>query len=267
MFAINRAIQDILFEIPPQVLRIAFIETFSRYRHSHVSLEDQIESLVIRPRVLVDCNLIGGVDAYIALDRVPREDVDAYQSVFRIPKSLTNGRSIVVAKNVMFLDPNNFYLLGGTKSCGRSSLATGAENVMNAAADIPYVGTHRLTIIAENTVLVRGSTLVPGSSQMLVTLSYDENLNDLSPRSIPDFTYACLLATKAYIYTNLNVALGEGRLQGGVDLGEIKDVVQEYADANELYREYRKDVLAKILFMNDDVKYESFIKNMIGGPR
>lgn len=264
MFTLNRAIQEIMFEIPLEVLNLTFLRGMDRYSLGHLSVEDQILSLVIRPRVLVDCNLIGGIDMTIPILQAHREDIDSIQSIIRVPKKLTNGRSITVAKNITFVDPFNASIAGATQTCGRSALLTGAEAVLNSAADIPYMGTFRLALIGENTILVRGNSIMPPNSYLVCTVSHDENLNDINPRSIPQITQACVLATKAYIYNTLRVQLDQGYLEGGQELGEIRNIISEYADANELYKEYRSTVLAKVLFFNDEVKLERYMKLVMG---
>lgn len=165
--------------------------------------------------MLVDCNLIGGEEALIDLLRAERVDVDPYSTVYRIPKSLTGGRAIIQAKSVSFLNPDTMNNFGINATCGRSGVLLGINAVLNAQADIPFVGTHYVSLVGENTILIRGGSLLPTSSVLRCTLEYDKNLSALSPRSYPAFSKAVVLATKAYIYRELIIELGEGSCKAG----------------------------------------------------
>lgn len=260
-------ISEVIAEIPEEVLTRAFRTENQHQRFGHFTLEDKIMSLVIRPRLFIDCNLISGEDALIDLMHAERYDPDSYSSVYRIPKKITNGRSIVVAKQVSFLNPNSVNSFGVHSPCGRSALLLGVKAVMDAQEDIPFVGTHKVRLIGENTILIRGGSLLPTSSYPNCTLEYDKNMSNISPRSYGVLAEAGILAVKAYIYRTLHVTLGEGELMAGMALNQIGNVVDSYSDANEQYREFRRTRLAKVLYMQDDERMERHMKRIVGGYR
>lgn len=264
MNAISYAITVITMDIPQEVLRLAFSKSFGRYHQRNVNIEANIEALVIRGYVMVLANLIGGRDITIPLAGVPREQLNPYDTVYRIPKTLTDGRSIVMVKHIITADVFHPGLDTGNHQCGRGSLALGINHVINAQAPMPDVGTTNLTLIGDNVVLVRRQSIISDYTHLHAVLEYDNNMSDLQRRLYPDFAEMCLLATKAYIYTNMNVAIDEGVLQGGRDLGAIGDIVRGYADAHELFRQ-RRNLFSKQLFFNDEVKTNRFMGLLMRG--
>lgn len=265
MNAISFALKLITFDISPEILRLAFSKAFGRYHRGMVDVEANIEALVIRGYVMVVCNLIGGRDVTIPLIRVPREEVTPYETVYRIPKHLTDGRSIIMLKHIVTADVFHPGVDTGNFQCGRSGLALEVNNVMNAQAAIPDVGTTKLQLIGDNVVHVRRQTLMSDYSHLMAVVEYDRNMSDIQPRVIPVFSEMCLLATKAYIYTQMNVAIDQGVLQGGRELGVIADEVRKYADAHEMFRQQMKEIYQKSLFFNDEVKTERHVNLLMRG--
>jgi hypothetical protein len=74
-----------------------------------------------------------------------------------------------------------------------------------------------------------------------------------------------VLACKAFIYTKLRVGIDQGQLMAGQDLGVIKEVVSEYADANQTYRELLKEKGGKLMFMNDRKRHARDLRSRVGG--
>lgn len=265
MSAINIAIRDILRKIPRRILERTFRVEHRFNRFSPNDIEQQILSKVIRPVVLTDCGLIAGVDALIDLTKTEREDLPDFSSVYRIPKSLTNGRSIVQALNIRFIQPNvnNNLSMGGL--CGRSGILMGAKAIVDATADIPNISTHHVEVIGENMIRVFGSSYVPLSSFLHCVVEYDDNLQALSPRSYSVFAEACVLATKAYIYNTLDIELDEGEIIAGHSFGAIRRIIDGYSDAAEQYDEFRKMKLQKVLNMQEGHRMAELIQLMVGG--
>lgn len=267
MSAINIAVRDILRKIPRRVLERTFKVEHRFTRFSPTNIEQQILQKVIRPVVLMDCNLIAGIDALIDLSRVPREDLPDFTSVYRINKELTNGRTILQALHIRFIQPNvnNNLSMGGL--CGRSGILMGAKAVVDAAADIPNVSTHHVEVIGENMIRVFGSSYIPLSSFLHCVVEYDDNMQSLSPRSWPIFSEACVLATKAYIYNELDIEIDEGEILGGHSFGAIRRIVDGYSDAAEQYDEFRRERLQKVLNMQEGARMNEYLQLMVGGYR
>ena len=54
-----------------------------------------------------------------------------------------------------------------------------------------------------------------------------------------------------YIFVNINIHLDVGQLHGGMNLGKNKEIVDSYADANELYDTFMEEQWRKQLLMSD----------------
>lgn len=269
MNPITKALDEVSFRIPREILQKVFIDPYQQYRDLPMDIKERIRFLVLQQRVLVDCNLVGGVERPIPLDGIPYETTDGgYTKVFRVPKSKTNGRSIVSVLDVTYGNMFNTQAGYGVHSYGRSSpVLTAAANVMEAQLRTSYVGTARVDLIGENVIMVQDSILLPGNLYVRVILENDENLNNIKARSYPVFSKLVELAVKSYIYNNYAIRLDMGELHGGANIGRFKDIVDGYADAETMYQEHLEEKWAKVAFMNDQESFQRFISLTIGGSR
>ncbi len=279
MNAILKAIAECKYRIPREILEKVFINGSQYFRPTlQATVEHQIETLVIRPRVLVDCNLIGGIQALIPLEGLPFEMPYQYTTVIHIPKSRTQGRSINSVRNITFFNAAAVGgMYGGAIGAGNSpngyngvdgsAAMSAAAAVMSSFDKIPQTSTSRVSLIAENTVLVNDAILLPSNSFLRCILENDDNLNNLPLRSYRYFSNLVEFAVKAYIYNALVIAMDAGELRYGQNLGAFKEIVLGYADANQNYQDYLKDKIEATLFMSDEASYSRFIKMMVGGMR
>ena len=86
MNAIEKALQDVLFTIPRELLHHSFIKRGSSVIKYPVSLETVIREKVITARVLTDCNLVGGVQLEIPLVSLNPVYTEGNNAVYKIPK-------------------------------------------------------------------------------------------------------------------------------------------------------------------------------------
>lgn len=272
---LQKVISDIRFNIPKEVLEIAFLGDLGIERRRPGSLDWEIRNKIIDAKVRPDCNLLGALEMNIPLANaeIIYDKSGLYRNVARIPKSLTQGRSIVQA-----LYFNYYYYQGAigqvggymannysSNTCGNSPLMTQAGRILSSAANSDATGTAAVRLIGENTVVVNDyiGSLTQGSLVCLV--SHDSEMNSISPRSVPQFSKLCQYATKAFIYNTLKVKLNGGYLSGGTELGEIQNFVDSYADAADLYEEYFREEWTAVQFANDDTRNSWYLRNLIGG--
>lgn len=267
MNANQKALSEVKWEIPEEILNKVFIERMQQWRYTPASIDDQILNLVIRPRVQVDCNLIGGAEVFISLDNIRADMTSDYTTVYRIPKSLTDGRSIVSVKNITFSDPTYMSSAATIANMGASQMLYAGQAVMNAHATIPTVSSAVVQLIGENTVMVRDNAMLPMNSYLRVVLDNDENMSHLQLRSYLQYAELVKYAVKAYIYVNRVVKMDKGEIFAGADLGVIKEIINSYADSNELYKTYLKEHWAKIAKMNDRETFTRMLRRNIGGNR
>ena len=272
MGPINKALDEIKFRIPKQILDLVFVQRTNvwgntNWKNNVISIDECIMSTVIRPRVLVDCNLVGGAEVFIPLASVPAERTNDYTTVYRIPKNLTQGRSIISALSVSYSDPNRMANYGTAAYQNNSSMMHLGSAVMNAQGQIPYSTTAQVQHIGENVVMVRDSTIMPANIYLRAIIENDKEMNHIQLKSYRHFSELAVRAVKAYIYNEYRIRLDMGELIAGQNLGAIKEVIESYADAEELYQTYIRETWAKVALMNDRESWTRMYRQLIGGFR
>ena len=267
---IDRAIYEIKFAIPIEILREVFTPVTYSWSPASISVEEQILNKVIKPKVFIDANLVGGSEVIIPTHALPRQSSDEYTTVFHIPKSLTQGRSILAVLSISYMDSATLAAYAQTaiyQPCSVTPLGQAAENLFNSANTVVMPSTARVELVAENTVMVRDTLRVQATGFLRCLLAYDEQMSQIQVGSILDFTELAVLGTKAYIYNAYRIRLDEGKLKGGFELGAFREIVESYSDAREQYNEYLRDTWRKVAHMNDRESYERLIRMQIGGLR
>ncbi|MOA51142.1 hypothetical protein D3C78_1742520 [compost metagenome] len=74
-----------------------------------------------------------------------------------------------------------------------------------------------------------------------------------------------VLATKAYIFTNIALPMDQAELSGGMALGRFKEIVDGYADAYEQYEQYFEETWRKVAIFNDPEANKRHLKLLTGG--
>lgn len=264
MNAISYALNFITGQIPKEILQKTFISNISHTTRLPVSVETRIRELVINARVLPDVNIIGGLQVTIPLDGLPKEMVDPSTYVVRIPKTLTQGRSITsvtsvaVAGTVAGVEIQSPYAQGG-------DLLQAYQAMLQAVASIPYVSEARAWLIGENVVMIQGSQVGQGGLFLRCELENDANLTHIKKRSYNNFAKLCLLATKSHIYTTNAIPMDIAFIEGGASLSVFKEIVDSYSDAEEEYQEFLKTTWAKTAKLNDPEIRERLIRITTGG--
>lgn len=276
MDIIRGAVAEVKRRINRHILDKAFIKRDFTYRLTNQStVDDQIMSSVIRSRVLVDCNLAGGISALIPLDGLPVDKPNNYITIIRIPKTRTNGKSIISVSNVNYYDLGVSGLYGGAAGYGYNTTLSSNENtaainsamgIMASLDHIPITSTSDAVLIAENTVKITDVFTMPANAILRCVLENDEELSNIQPRSYPDFFQLVEFAVKSHIYNELIVDLDKGELVGGQELGIFKQIIEGYADSEQNYQDKLKAWKA-ISFMNDTPAYHRFLKLTIGANR
>ena len=260
MNVITKALSEVGYSIPLEILELAFIEGRGSYKQT-ISLDERMMNKVIRPRVLIDCNLVGGVQAVIPINKCTVEYGSNNEAIITVGKHLTNNKSILSALSLVTNISSN--LTGSVNDPGNAMLGTGV-NILNGLDDLNVTQTAKLELIADNKILVEeyGVGFIDGAVRCMIENS--TNLSNISPRSSSKFSKLVVLAIKAYIYNNQLVKLGKGYLYNGHDLGVIKEIVDGYSDANEMYTDYLETVWREVAFMNDGMTHDRYIKSMLG---
>ncbi len=259
MNAITKALEDLHYKVPTEILNIAFREN-SEIVNAIIPLEERITAQVIRRRVLVDLNLVGGTEIRIDTGQCYLQAVNYNEFTIQVPKAVTGGKSIV---SVLSLVANSMLAASDTAY----SIPQQTENAMlkmyNNLASANVIQTTRLELIGENMVLVQDPNLSLVNSILRCTVENNSNLENISPRSYLDISELVSLAVKSYIYSRLKVKLDQGYIYYGHELGVITEIVDSYADAEQMYTDLVKTRIRKILFMNNRESMNRLIKGML----
>lgn len=264
MNPITYSLDRLHYAIPREILEKTFISNINHRTLIPVSLDARIRELVIEPRVLVDCNLVAGTEMYFPLIQVPREIVDMFNYVYRIPKFMTQGRRITQALSVSF---GEGAVLAGSNLApsNGNALLDATSGVLNSALPIPLVSTAQCQLIGENTVLINDNMALPNNIYLRCWVENDESFNHIQPASYPAFSKLVELAVKAYIYINSLVIMDKAYIFAGAELGRYKEIVDSYADANEMYETHRDEKWRKTAFMNDYQAHTRQLRRTLGG--
>lgn len=262
-----KAINEIKWSIPQQILTAAFKDPAVNIRRAPISIDEMILNKVIRPRVLYDADLVGGQHMLVSLAGVAPAFSDTYSVVFEVPAELISYRTIISALSVGYLPySSSFNAVGGIGNANpqhMTDLGSVMTRLSNSHSSIPAISNATVELIGPNTILIRDMNNVTSAYQLRCIVGNEENLNNLSVRAHLSFSKLCVFAVKAYIYNTLIVQIDQAQLSGGQELGAFKSKVEEYADANENYQIYLEEKLRPMLFMNDTVSYQRFIQSQI----
>ncbi len=265
---IDKAIADIKFAIPKQILRKVFLNNTPFWSPQNTSIEDQIKNLVIQAKVLQDCNIVGGTKIYIPTSDLPREAADQFTVIFRIPKTKTQGRTITSVLGIGYLETNTYAQYNVTNQMAECSVNTVTENALAIFAannSVPVSSTAECSLIAENTVMVKDTMYIKPNGFLWCEIANTDNLSNIQIRSLIYFSKLCLLATKAYIWTNYVIQMDEGELKAGHELGAFRNILEGYSSALEEYENYLLDVWEGVSKMDDVRQHTDYIRIQIPG--
>lgn len=267
---IDKAIADIKFSIPKQILKKVFLNNQPFWTPQNTSLEEQIKLLVIQAKVLPDCDIVGGTKVYIPTSNIPREYTDQFTVIFRVPKQMTQGRTITSVLAMSYLESNTYGQTGGSgqmNPCSVNAVTENALAVFGANASAPVISTAECSLVAENTVMVKDTLFIKPNGFLWCELANPTNLSNIQIRSLPYFSKLCVLACKAFIYNEFIVQLDEGEIKGGHVLGVFRNIIESYSEALTEYNEFLTTTWATVAFMNDTRSYTDFIRMQTGGRR
>lgn len=268
MSAIAKALDDIKRTIPEDILKIAFNDNLKDWRRAPVSLDQKILDGVIRPRVMIDANILSSEEVIVPLNNLAGDYLDDFTIMYVIPPHLLNNRDIISVKSIGYLPyAVSFSSFGaGVGTVGPSGITdlTGAgQRLGDASSNIPPVSEANVDLIGHNTVVIRNFRRITAAYHLRCIVSNDANMNNINPRSWHAFAAMCILAVKSHIYNTLIIKLDKAYLTGGQELGSIRSYVENLQDTEEQYQTFLREKWMKIAKMNNTQAYQRQIKSMI----
>lgn len=265
MNPISKAISEIKFTIPYDVLRIGFATNEWR-SDPLLTLDQEMKNRVIKKRVLQDCNIFGGQTMLVPLDGINPVFADPRTMIYEIPSERILNKEIMSVTSVGFYPYNSLFgssAMGYSQNTGGSSLASAGTRLADAVSNIPMLSTADVELVGNNTVLIRDQIRQGGIYTLRCILANNENMENLHIRYIPSFCKVCILAVKSYLYNRLIVALDRGYIEAGVELTSVKSIVEGYADAEEMYQTELHETWRAISFMAGPHSHKRLIKMQI----
>lgn len=278
MTAITYALNRIKSTIPRNILNNAFMPTqmhqLRRDPFMPSNIDDVIIDQVINRRVRKDCDVAGASEIIIPINTIQPQIVSQDCYLLHVPKELTGGREITSAISLIFYGLYQTNLgtqyFGGVSAmsanlAGRCNQQLRPLTAMAASSkSLPYTETTNVRVVDGSTVVVNDILLPTPNSYLKLVVAHDREFSTLSPTAYRAFGKLCEYAAKAYIYNKLIIEIDMTELVGGHELGKIKEIVESYSDANELYDEYYDTKWRKIQFMSDEKRHTDFIKSLVG---
>lgn len=255
MDPIQNALRDVHFAIPRRILDTAFILYGQGVNNYQVNIDSVIRDQVIISRVMKDCNLVGGTEINVDIIDCEVLEQDDYKAVIRIPKSKTNGRLVVSVTSLTERQTD----IGSNMDTFQSTMSLQANPLPNL--DFQY--TSQIRIMGDNLVFVENIQPQVFDMAFKCLVENDKNFTNLPAQAYPQFSKLVELAVKAYIYNKLLIEMDEGYVQGGANIGALKNIVESYADANQMYNEYLEQTWTKVAFMTDQSRYGNFLNAAI----
>jgi len=268
MNILSKIVSELKYRIPQEVLRVAFQDQNQNWRQAPISIDEQIMLKVIRPRVIVDCNLVGGQTVIVSLEGLTPNYIDRSTLIFEIPADRLMFRTLISVLSIGYLPFaggfNNMGMgMGSIVPSSMNDVMAAGQRAGDSMSNMPIVSNASVELVGYNTIVIRDQQRVTNAYQLRCVVANEENLNNINPRSHLNFAKLVELAVKSYIYNKLIIAMDTAYLHSGQELGAMRTYVEGLADSEQMYQDYLKEVIQAVSFMNDSYNYDRFIKLQI----
>ena len=261
MNAVQYGLSKIHFNIPDMVLFLAFKDP-NPVRDQLVSLDDKIMTRLIRPYILKDMNVIGGVPIKIQLANCVVKWLHSNEYLVTVPKNLTNYQPIISCEEFVSATVAPTFAMNYVNG-SHSPLLAASDTMFNNLAPSKIMQTARIELIGENRILISDPSVTPMSGVLRCTIANNGNLENIHAKTFPAVGELFTLGTKAFVYNTLKVPLDQGYIYGGHELPVITEIVDSFSDASEMYHEYLTTTWKKAQFLNSPDNTARYIKLML----
>lgn len=250
--------------IPREILERAFIDPSLRVGKTTYSLDALIKNEVLYGQVFEDCNTVGGSETVVPLNGLRFEFLDNYTLSFTVPRNRTNGRTI---SRILSISYGQGVIQGFSdySSSATVPLLEAGKQLVNSHSAIPVVSTATCRLIGDNCVLVQDNVSMPVFTYLRCMLENESDFGNISPAYYTTFYKLVEYCAKAMIYNRLVLKQERGFIYGGASLGEMKGIIDSYADANDLYMEVLNNKWRKQSLLNDPESKRRHLKLLIPG--
>lgn len=244
MNPISYLVKKIMQVIPISILNMSFVPR-SSFGIITPSLEYIIGDEVIGKIVLVDMNIVSGIEALIDINGCEQTVVNTGR-IIDIGLGPTAGKQISSVLSVGY---------------GYNALAGGMPGIVSALTE-PYMTCDaRVQLISKNVIYVEGVVGVMLTNARVI-YDFDDKLNDVATRALKPLSDICVLAAKMTIYNNLILNLHNAQVVNGIAMDAVLDIVSSYSDAAQMYNESIEKWI-KIAQLSDRVSHSRLIRMQV----
>ena len=261
MNAVQYGLSKIHLTIPNEVLVLAFRDP-DPTRDQLVSLDDKIMTNFIRPHVMQDMNVVGGIPINVDLSLCQMQWLQSNEYLMVIPKNLTNGQPIISVEEFVnaALAPN-FTM---NYSNRESPLIASADKMYSNLSPSNVMQTTRIELLGENRVLISDPSITPIYGILRCTIAHNGNLENIPPKMHNAVAQLFTLGVKSYIYNKMKVKIDQGIIYGGHELSSITEIIDSYSDSYEQYIEYLTTTWRKASYLSSADNTARLIKLSLG---
>lgn len=262
--AVEYILDAIEREIPSKILNAVF-----RPRNPHLNdgtqynVREIIRVEVLNEWIIRDLNTHGVKEMLLPLNTSRIVDLNWNQKLVIIPKSATANRRIIGLSRVGFFNP--YAIMGSDNAAGWavSEVQSQLDRMAASLSSIPRVETKYVRIVNENTFLIEDIVLINTSFWAGVCVEADDALSDFSPAYWGKLADYGMLACKAVCYKRFIDNYDGAFIEGGHELGQLSDMIRNWADTADQYKDMKNTKFRKLTRLNDKHWKREHIKSII----
>lgn len=259
MSIISLAIANVHQEIYHDALVEAFLTPDEKNYYKPVNIDGRIMEEVINKRVMPDLNIEYSRRLTLSLRdcQINMENIQTY--VITVPPEILNNRKIITVLGLNFLDYQNSYYAAQYppfNGVNGGAILTAGQKLANSTQSIPPNYNTNIQLISGNAFVVRRLSYIPPTCSVDLIIENDPELNNIPITMADTIKELVLLATKWHIHRELKARVNRAKLESGSEMTFFSEIVDEYRDANEQYKELLKDISAKALMADEESKTE-----------
>lgn len=268
MNTLHSVLDEVFFRIPDEVLNHTFLRNTRSWRQAPLNLHEEVIGKVIKPRVMRRMAERGGQTIRVDLGSIAPIFKDKNCTVYRMPPALLSNRELVCVLRCSYLPMGTSYVGFGTDigtiyQNGSSGLTSIGSRIADSTSMAPVISTSQIDVVGHNTVSIRDQIKNIGMYTLFCQVTDDPFLNNIHPRSHMILAKLFEYSLKAFIYKHLVIKMDAGVLDMGQELGAFRNIVEGYADSEEMFQETLRTKWGKIAFMNDEHRINRHYRSMI----
>jgi hypothetical protein len=237
MDIIKKSINDVLFRIPKKILGLAFGTS------TYTTMSTKIMDKVVRPRVMLDLNLLSSNTIFIPTSKFDVIASDSYGELWELQDGVIGEASIIAPLSI-----------STKQDLGPTWLNDD---------DLSYIDTHtRLSMVSDNLVFVYGMNSLLSEAHMECSITYNDTMNQLPAGANKEISSFITLAVKAFVHNELIIEINEGYIHNGAELNIVKDYIDKYESSEEEYEDAKRHIIGKLLFMSNETAMEDYVSIM-----